>query len=112
MNQQNERGESGAGTMRAHEWLASRGLADLSLYWPTSKPIPQIDYESGEAQPTLVKLMADFARSERQAARKECAEIARREFPKIGSHTSGCIACAQSDAGIEIAAAIERLEDK
>jgi hypothetical protein len=45
----------------AQEFLASRGLADLSLYWPTGKPIPQIDYESGEAQPTLIQLMAEFA---------------------------------------------------
>ena len=47
--------------MNAQEWLASKGLADLSLYWPTDKPIPQIDYESNQAQPTLVALMDEFA---------------------------------------------------
>jgi len=47
--------------MTAKEFLESRGLADLSLYWPTNKPLPKIDYESGEAQPTLLQLMEAFA---------------------------------------------------
>lgn len=45
----------------ATEWLNARGLGDLSLYWPTNKPIPQVDYESGQAKPTLIELLADFA---------------------------------------------------
>lgn len=47
--------------MTPKEYLESRGLADLSLYWPTSKPIPQIDYKSEEAKPTLLDIMQEFA---------------------------------------------------
>lgn len=45
----------------AEQWLASKGLADLSLNWPIGKPIPNIDYESGKTKPTLPQLMDDFA---------------------------------------------------
>lgn len=55
----------------AANWLASRGLADLSLYWPTNKPIPQIDYESGEAQPTLTALLEAYSASQTAALREE-----------------------------------------
>lgn len=56
---------------KARAFLESRGLADLSLYWPTDKPIPQIDYVSGEAQPTLLQLMDAFAESELDAIQRK-----------------------------------------
>lgn len=58
-----ERGERQPTQPSAREWLESRGLGDLSLYWPTNKPIPQIDYISGEAQPTLESLMEAYAKA-------------------------------------------------
>jgi hypothetical protein len=45
----------------AREWLESKGWGDLSLYWPTNKPIPQIDYESGEAKPTIDDILEAYA---------------------------------------------------
>jgi hypothetical protein len=49
----------------AKEFLERRGLADLSLYWPTNKPLPQIDYESGEAKPTLIELLEQYSEAAR-----------------------------------------------
>jgi len=68
----------------AEEFLGKRGLADLSIHWPAGKPIPQRDYKSGEVQPTLLQLMADYAALavERERARNiaivqahQCSEI-------------------------------------
>lgn len=59
----------------APQWLASRGLADLSLYWPTNKPIPQIDYASGQAKPSLEELMEAYARSLRGAGEERGPKV-------------------------------------
>jgi hypothetical protein len=62
----------------AREWLESKGWGDLSLYWPTNKPIPQIDYESGEAKPTIDDILEAYALpfiKERDAAQCRLVEI-------------------------------------
>jgi hypothetical protein len=59
----------------AREFLESRGLADLSLYWPTGKPLPQIHYESGEPALTLIQLMEAYAEAALAQVREEREKV-------------------------------------
>ena len=51
-NCEDVRMETPARPQSAEQWLELRGLADLSLYWPTGKPLPK---------PTLIQLMQAYA---------------------------------------------------
>jgi hypothetical protein len=59
----------------AREWLERKGFGDLSIHWPTNKPLPQIDYESGEAKPTLPELLTAYASSLSHELREFCRSI-------------------------------------